>query len=566
MVINSNYTSSMKRFFKYMHAFFSRKSSSVLITIICIAAKSLLIFFYTYTGKDKIYNLSASYNLLHDKGWTNSFYYADNINQEVLLPFCHWPPGYGLIFTPFLAIFGENIYLATAILEVLCFTAFTLLCRGILATQNVSRVWINISTILLSFFSHDFIEASLGTDLLALAFLLGFFYCSLLIWNGAGSTKLKWLGFAAGLCLFFSGFTRYMYVPVGIFIALLLPGIAYWKKHRVALPALLITAITSIGGLVLAMIIQDAACGSPFYTGIKEQGIFWRNVSDWHPAVLASFTDLKFVPVQLAKVSGISYVGWLKIFNWVNWILYAWIAIALIRYLIEHWKSSAGSFPIFELLGAFLAAAIIGELALLSLTNGLKYTMSNDAWTFIVEGRYHAFPVVFFQLFLLKKIAGIERISRPRSLYQAIFISCFLLFVFNSLHQVYFTVKVGLNYSKMKEASVREQDYVFFERLLKATRRENPGKDILVASDDKYYTLLASMLQAKGIADPVTLNDRIPVTGKPSVLLVIFYGNKAHRYTGYLQNNDARLIKEVAGTRFYVQLLPPQSKNDHATE
>ena len=54
--------------------FFPGKRTSFYIILFCIAAKSLLITFYSYTGKDKIYSLSASYNLLHGKGWTNSFF------------------------------------------------------------------------------------------------------------------------------------------------------------------------------------------------------------------------------------------------------------------------------------------------------------------------------------------------------------------------------------------------------------------------------------------------------------------------------------------------------------
>lgn len=547
----------MARFLKYVSDIFAGKSSSVLVTVACIASKSLLIFFYTYTGRDKIYSLAAGYNLLHDKGWTNSLYFTDSINQEVLLPFCHWPPGYGLISTPFLSIFAENIYLATAMLEVMCFIAFILLCRGILATQGVSRTWLNVSTILLSFFSHDFIEVSLGTDLLALDFLLGFFYCTLLIWKGNSTSSLKWLGFAGGLCLFWAGFTRYMYVPVGIFVALVLLATAYLKKHRTAMPALLIMTITGIGGLVAAMISQNAACGSPFYTGIKEQGIFWENLSFWHPAVLASFTDLKFSSVQLSAVSDISYVGWLRIMNVINWVLYVWISVALVRYIIKNRGTPIASFPLFEIFGAFISITIIAGLALLSLTNGLKYTNTNNAWTFIVEGRYHAFAAVFFQLFLFKQMAAAGPIRRPLRLYPAIFHVCFFLFLLNSLHQVYYTAKVGWNYNSMKKSSLREKDYVFFESMIKESMKEYPGKDILVAADDMYYPLLASMLELKGIGDPVTLNDRVPEVTTSSVLYVIVHKNKANRYRNYLHNNNPELIKEVADTRFYRQILDP---------
>ena len=547
--------------FAFIQKVFSRKATSVFVTLICIASKSLLIFFYTYTGKDKIYNLSASYNLLHGKGWTNSFYYVDNVNHEVLQPFCYWPPGYGLLFTPFAAIFKNNVYLATSLLEILAFVAFILLCRGILSTQNISRSWINFSTILLTFTTHEFIDASLGTDLLALVFLLGFFYCSLRIWNIPGKGIMRWAGIVAGICLFLAGFTRYMYVPVAIFIAIVMVLMAYWKKNKHALPACFIAAVIGICGLALSMITQNAACGSPFYTGIEEQGVFWNNLTHWHPAAVASFSDLNFLPIQLEKFSGIAFTEWLRLFNWINWAIYLWIVIAFVRFFLKHINTGASSFPLFEILGSLLSAAIIGELALLSLTNGLKYTVYGETWTFIIEGRYHAFPLVFFQLFLLKKMPGITQLTRPYHFYKVIFTLCFFLFVLNSLHQLYFTGKTALNFSAMKENSIREQDYVFFERLLKKTIHDNPGKEILVASDDKFYPLLASMLNSKGLADIESLNNRLPIVSKPALLFVIFYHGNESKYTAYLQKNDETQIKEVAGTRFYMQLLKPGAGN-----
>ncbi len=536
----------------------SHRGCSFFITALCIAAKSLLIFYYTYTGKDKIYSLSASYNLLHGKGWTNSFYYAEDVSREVLIPFCHWPPGYGLLFTPFQILFGENIFLGTAVLEVLGFIAFILLCRGILATQHLSRSWINLSTILLSFYSHDFIEASLGTDLLALVFLMGFFYCSLLIWRGGSKSTLLWLGLIAGACLFFAGFTRYMYVPIGLFLAILMPVVSYWKKNKIAMPAFLLAMAIGVTGLVAAMFVQDAACGSPFYTGIKEQGIFWNNLSYWHPAAIAAFTDMNFVPVQLSGFTGISFVNWLRVFNFINWLIYLWIIIAVVRYVVRHWNSDWTRFPLFELLGSIISAAIIAELAVLSLFNGLKYTVYEESWTFIIEGRYHAFATVFMQLFLLKKVAAIRTGRNNSRFYKFIFAACFFLLVLNSIHQVYFTAKVGLNYQAMKANSTREQDYVFFERLLKSTREQHPDKEILVVADDRYYMMLASMLNAKGILDAETLNSHTPAVDHETILFFIFYGEHENQYQGYLQNNDIKLLKEVAGTRFYMQILGPR--------
>lgn len=545
----------MQSLYKIGFNFLSNKKVSFFILLLCIVSKSVLIFFYSYTGRDKIYNLSASYNLLHGKGWTNSFFYLEDINKEVLKPFCHWPPGYGLLITPFQMVFGENIFLSTTIFEIMCFVLFILLCRAILKTQKLSTPWLNLYTILLSFFSHDFIQASLGTDLPALVFLFGFFYSSIRIWNSGNQRSAIMLGIIAGICLFFAGFTRYMYAPVCLFIAIVLLVLSHWKKNKIAGAGYLLTLVICFLALGAAMVFQNAACGSPFYTGIEKKGFFLENLEYWHPASIAAFINLDFVPVQLEKFSSVSYSAWLQIFGWTNLVVYFFFVVVASYYFYKVRKVPADGLPIFDFIGFIFSFTIIGELAILSLTNGPQYWESGNTWTFIVEGRYHAFPVVFLQLFFLTKVAQTQGMFKFKSFHKSILSFCFILFLLNCLHQVYFTTKVALNYKSMKENALREQDYVFFESLLVKTKKENPEKDILVASIHEFYVLLASMHNAKGIVDGYKLRNYIPPVTKPSVLITVTEAQYESMYTEYLKNNNVKLIKEVAGTRIYIQLL-----------
>jgi|GEM_PF-2705659 len=553
----------MKVLFRSIEKFLSEAIASRIVVFCCVAGKIPVIFFYNYTGRDKIYSLSASYNLLHGKGWTNSSYSLSNLDTEILQPFCHWPPGYGLLLTPFQAIFRENIYLSTALLESIFFILFVFLCRGILATQKLSRGWINISTIFLSFFSHDFIENSLGTDLPALVFLLAAFYFSIRLWQNASHMPVKRTGFIIGISLFFTGFIRYMYVPVGIFIALLMLMLCQWKKNQAARPGFVIAAFTTIAGLAAAMIFQDNACGSPFYTGIHEKGIFWNHLSYWHPATVAAVADLNFMPVQLSGFAGISFTGWLYIFNVINLFVYAWIVFIAIKFFSKYLPKRDSELPWFEALGLLITGSIIGELAILSLTNGLKYTISGESWTFIVEGRYHAFPVVFFQLFLLKKVSAVTTSAwiNIKKIYRFALIICMTVWIVNSLHQIYYTVKVTGNFREMKAGVSREKDYVYFEKLLKETRDNNPGTRILVASDDQYYTFLATMLNAKGIHSVESLNQPLPEVSETTLLITAIHNNNLGKLKTYFDNNKAELIHEVAGTRFYFQSIQPKPAN-----
>lgn len=547
----------MQSLYKVGLNFLSNKKASFFIILACIISKSILIIFYSYTGRDKIYNLSASYNLLHGKGWTNSFFYLENLDSEVLRPFCHWPPGYGFLITPFQMIFRENSFLSTTIFEIGCFVLFILLCRGILKTQKLSTAWLNLSTILLSFFSHDFIEASLGTDLLALVFLLGFFYSSIRIWKTDNRRQAVMLGMIAGICLFFAGFTRYMYVPVCLFIAVVLLFLSLWKKNKIARSGFLITLAICFLGLGAAMVFQNAACGSPFYTGIDKKGLFFENLEYWHPSSIGAFINLEFVPIQLANFSSVSYSGWLQVFSWINLVIYFFILAGACFYFYKARKLPADRFPIFPFVGFIFSSAIIGGLAVMSLTNGAKYTVSGNAWTFIVEGRYHAFPVVFLQLFFLPEVAETKGVFKFKTVYHSVLSLCFVLILLTCIHQVYFTAKVAMNYTVMKESAVREQDYVFFESLLVKTKKANPEKDILIASVHEFYPLLASMHKGKGIIDAYKLNSYSPSVTRPAILFTVISSKDQNKYADYLKNSSVKFVKEVTGIMIYMQLLTP---------
>jgi len=547
----------MKNFFKTLYDLLSRKRTSFYIILFCIAAKSLLITFYSYTGKDKIYSLSASYNLLHGKGWTNSLYYLNDLYKEILVPFCYWPPGYGLLIAPFQKLFGTNIFLSTTVFEICCFVFFILLCRGILKTQGLSRAWLNISTVLLSFSSHDFIENSLGTDLVALDFILGFFYAAIRIWNSDHKKLIRNFGILAGICLFLAGFTRYIYVPVCLLIIAVLLTLSYWKKNKPSTLGYFISFLICFAGLIGAMFLQQNSCGSPFYSGEDKKGIFLENLSYWHPTVIAAFVNLNLLPVQLEKYSGVSYTLWMQIFSWINLLLYLLVLIAGCIFFHRKMNSQKNEFPVFVVTGFIFSAAVVGGLALLSLTHDVHYTLAGNAWSFIVEGRYHAFPAVFIQLVALTIIGKRNDLFHIRRFSSIAFSLLFILLLLNSAHQFYYTVKVALNYKTMKKAAVREQDYVYFESLLRKTIKENPGKDILVASIDKYYPLLASMHRQKGIGDPYELDSHIPRVKKPAVLFTVIFAPEKHHYANYLKNSNVKLVDKVAGTEIYQQSIDP---------
>jgi hypothetical protein len=476
----------------------------------------------------------------------------------MLTPFCYWPPGYGLLMTPLQSIFKTNIFLSTTLFEIICFIAFLLLCRAILKTQGVGPAWLNIATLMLSFFSHDFIEVSLGTDLPALCFLLGFLFLIIKVWQGAATgKKIIRLGISAGLCLFFAGFIRYPYVPVGILVSFLILSAGYWKKNKLALPGLWACAITGVTGLAIAAIFQTATCGSPFYITKSETGIYFHNWLYWHPAAVSAFINPDFASVQLEKITPVSYLNWMMFFSNANLVIYFSLLVAAGIYFLKKRKSPEVSF--FYFMGFCLSFAIVAELAFLSLTNSTHFSVLGYPWTFISEGRYYAFLIVFIQLLFFSEFARMAFSFNGRSFKKTFLWFLFVFFLLESLHQVYITSKVALNYKSVKAAVSRERDYLFFEKLLTKIIKENPGKEILVASTDKYYTLLASIHGKKGLAAHNKLNDAVPAVLKPAILFTVILQPEQKNFSNYTGRKDVSLLKVINETKFYMQYLFPHT-------
>lgn len=545
----------MSQIKKLLRKNLSLKYAGLLIIIACVIAKSVLIRYYSYIGRDKMYHLSASYNLLHGKGWTNSVYYTSDLQQEVNEQFCLWPPGYGLMIAPVEYLVKDDLHASTDIIEILSFIAFLLLCRGLLATQGMTRSWVNISTILLAFFSHEFIEESLGTDLPGLCFMLGYFYSAILLWKTENTAKGGRLGLIAAACLFMAGFTRYMYVPVAVFVSVLMIALAWWKGNKRALPGYWICLLLSSALLAAAAFYQGAVCADPFYIGTDRKSFFAENLSYWHPAALAAFLNLEVYSTLLNRFTGISFLSLKTIFNWINLLAYAFFLIAGIRYLPVIKKALTENFPVFRVLGFVLSAGIIGELAMLSLTNSPKYTLNGTSWTFIIEGRYQAFAVVFLQLFFLQEMSKLnwKAAGRPRVWAMA---GLFSLLCINSIHQFYFTSKVALNFREMKRNVIREQDYDYVEMYLGTLRRESKGEDIYITSSDAYYPFMGSVLGVKGIKDyrnAALVRDRVT---RSSILLVVVMQPELELYRSFINSPGVLLEKEINGTYIYRQDIP----------
>lgn len=542
----------------FLFNFLSKPLTTWLITGVCIAAKSRLIFHYSFIGWDKIQNINAAHNLLNGHGINIEKFYTSHINQPVVEPFCMWPPGFALFFSPFLKLFRSNYWQAVTIFDILFFIFFLLVSRALFRVLGAGTALINILTVIISFFSYDFITSSAATDMHAAVLLLTAVLFIIKIWDSE-RIKIAW-GILAGLFLFLAAFFRFMYAPV---VLLFIAGIVFLAliKKRKSVFSLLISFSTCALLITLMEIRAVNECGSLAYMIKTEKGFFPKNMKFWAPFVLAAFGNVTLAATQLQKITSYSFESWMIVFDYISKFSLMVLAYIAFLFVIKFFrkKNTPDRVSVFILSGTAISLLVIAEMIWLSLTNK-QYETSSLKWTFIADMRYFAYPVVFLQQIFLVWLFKTDFSGSFKKIIAAVLLSFLMLEV---AHEVYFTGKVFLNRKTVRLSDHKGKDYVYFENHLKSLIKNHPGKEILVASEDAYYTSLASLYNQKGIYDPINLNRGLPAVNKESVLLMVIPATKKINYESYIRQSGVIFLHEVSGYLFYQQFLSPQYAKDN---
>lgn len=433
----------------------------------------------------------------------------------------------------------DNYWLITTAVEILFFIFFILVLRRIFTELGFSNEQKNTATILCGLFPYDFIEDSLGTDLPALVFLLMFIFLIMVMVRGRQSAGLALL---AAFSLIMAGTIRYPYVPVGLACSIGLILIP-WFRNLTYLKAIRLTGLIGFIGLGLLLLFQQWHCGSPFYLRDVEKGIYPENLQYWHPVLLAALINIPTTATILSNAIAISYVDWLWVFQWINII----IAVSLLTYLLKRFRLSDLSAAEKTLIisGLFISVSILALLTFLSLTTAKYEFVNNYRWTFIAEGRYFAFLILFLQICLMAVFFH----RKTLSLFVKILLCAALLIWCSSvLHQVYRGSKIILQYKEMKGNVTREQDYVYFMNYLDTA---NKKEELIVISSDQFYPVYAQLKGAKG----VHINDLSVIENwdarHRSNMLIIVHDSEMQYYQTNLQELAAKKLMSFPGVQFF---------------
>ncbi len=511
--------------------------------------------YVSYAGRDKMFLVMQSKSFLEGKGFGVPGYFTSNLEAPVYDYTPMWPPGYPLLLAPFLKTFNNDVYWSTTVFDIVACIALIFVVRKICKQLEFPVAAINLMTLIVGCFEYTFINDSKPTDNVPIVlFLLGI---SLVI-KLVSSDRFSFSAIAfVAFVLFLPNVFRYSYPPLSIAVTVSILLVGFLKKESLLKKkgawlftiTLLFTAIF--------FITMKSITGYAGYAVPTARGYFPENLIHWFPIVPASFMNVAFLTSQSNQVAGLSFettMKWLEVINVI--VIFSLTFLFLYLFFNRKFLAALTPFKWFFITGFFVSAATFVSLGYLSFTYELQRWMSN-IWSYVYDHRYYAFVVLFLQisfigwLFLYKK-------SLKNYFLKAIAIICGLFLFIEVSHNIYFHAKVTLDFKKYKSESFREQDYVYFFKLIDELEKKYPDHDIWTASPgDDFYPYTATYNGHIGIMDAVAFKNNIIKVKKKTVLAFMLYDHQLPLYNDFLSRANASLINEIADSNYYIiELLP----------
>ena len=149
--------------------------------------------------------------------------------------------------------------------------------------------------------------------------------------------------------------------------------------------------------------------------------------------------------------------------------------------------------------------------------------------------------------------------SWKKSIIQKLVVFAFSLLLFIEIaHSIYFNTKFVLRFDENKSAGYKDPDYVYFGAMCKDLIRDNPGTEVIVASDgDEYFRLVAAYNAQKGLYDGINLLKSLPEIKRKTILIIAIYDKDVPVYQAFLSSHNAKLINSINKANFYrIDLIP----------
>lgn len=538
-----------------LNSFLSSRFASIAFLVIAILSRIVNVCFISYAGRDKMFLVMQSKSFIEGKGFGVPGYFTSNLEVPVYDYTPMWPPGYPILLAPFLKIFNYDVYWATTMFDIVACIALIFVVRKICRQLSFPVAATNIMTLIVGCFEYTFINDSKPTDNVPIVlFLLGI---SLVI-KLVSSDRFSFSAIAlAAFVLFLPNVFRYSYPPLSIAVTVSILLVGFLKKESLLKKkgawlfsiTLLLTAAF--------FVIMKYTTGYAGYAVPTARGYFPENLVHWFPIVPASFMNVAFLTSQSNQVAGLSFettMKWLEVINAI--VIFSLTAVFLYLFFNKKFLSTLTPFKWFFIIGFFASAATFVSLGYLSFTYEMQRWMSN-IWSYVYDHRYFAFTVLFLQISFVAWVF-LYKNSLKNFLLKAVAIVCGLFLFIEVTHNIYFHTKVALNFKKYKSEVFREQDYVYFFKLIDDLEKKYPDHDIWSASPgDDFYPYTATYNGHVGIMDAVAFKNLVIKPKKKTILAFMAYDHQVQEYNDFLSRSKVILTNKIADSNYYIiELLP----------
>jgi len=536
-------------------SFFSSRFASIAFLVIAILSRIVNVCFVSYAGRDKMFLVMQSKSFLEGKGFGVPGYFTSNLEVPVYDYTPMWPPGYPLLLAPFLKIFNYDVYWSTTMFDIVACIALIFVVRKICKQLDFPVAAINIITLVVGCFEYTFINDSKPTDNVPIVlFLLGISLVIKLV-----STDRFSYGQIAitALVLFLPNVFRYSYPPLSIAVTVSILLVGFLKKESLlrkkgawlfSITLLLIAAF---------FVVMKLTTGYAGYAVPTARGYFPENLVHWFPIVPASFMNVAFLTSQSNKVAGLPFettMKWLEVINVI--VIFSLIAVFLYLFFNKKFLATLTPFKWFFITGFFASSATFASLGYLSFTYEMQRWMSN-IWSYVYDHRYYAFTVLFLQISFIGWVF-LYKSSLKNYLLKAVAIVCGLFLFIEVTHNIYFHSKVSINFKKYKSEVFREQDYVYFFKLIDDMEKNYPDHDIWSASPgDDFYPYTATYNGHIGIMDAAAFKNHVIKPKKKTILAFMAYDHQVQEYNDFLSRSKVILTNKIADSNYYIIELSP---------
>jgi hypothetical protein len=538
-----------------INSFLSFRFASIAFLVIAILSRIVNVFYVSYAGRDKMFLVMQSKSFLEGKGFGVPGYFTSNLDVPVYDYTPMWPPGYPLLLAPFLKIFNYDVYLATTMFDIVACIALIFVVRKICRQLDFPIAATNIMTLVVGCFEYTFINDSKPTDNVPIViFLLGIsLVIKLLLSDRFSFTAIA----VAAFVLFLPNVFRYSYPPLSIAITLSILFVGFLKKESLLKKKgawlFFITFLLTVSFFV----IMKSITGYAGYAVPTARGYFPENLVHWFPIVPASFMNVAFLTSQSIRVAGLSFettMKWLEVIN--VFAIFSLIFLFLSLLFNKKFLATLTPFKWFFIIGFFISAATFVSLGYLSFTYEVQRWMS-IVWSYVYDHRYYAFTVLFLQISFLGWIF-LYKNSLKNYFLKAVAIICSLFLFIEVTHNIYFHTKVAFNFKKYKSEVFREQDYVYFFKLIDELEKKYPGHDIWSASPgDDFYPYTATYNGHIGIMDAVAFKTTVIKPKKKTILVFMVYDHQLPEYQKFLSRSKVIETNKIADSNYYIiELLP----------